>query len=272
MRFPEKHKSLLPGDTNNTCRLELIIRGSERIVERRFCSGYLSVSKPLYPEGVDLPHFILINTSGGLVQGDRLAVRAELKKEARAHLTTQAANRIYRMEGGCAVQETSLAAGENSFLEYMPDQNIPYKGSNLFQLTTVDLASDSTFFGWDIVHPGRYASGEMFEMGTYYSRLELRVGGRPALVDTVVLEPEKRGIKAPGILAGASFIGTVYIYCREAEALRKALEVPCCLNHAGVLVVRLTGDDWPGMQKRLIGVHELFREHQHMPRLINRRG
>ena len=269
MRFPEKYRDILTGESRES-RVELTV-GCGGTVKRRLGSHSLAVSRPLYPEG-DLPHFILINSSGGLVQGDRLFIDVRIDDEARAHLTTQSANRIYRMECGCAVQETSIAAGENAFLEYLPDPNIPFKGSNLFQQTTVDLRRSSTFFSWDIVHPGRYASGERFEMGVYFSGLRLRIDGRQVLADTIVLEPAKRAHATPGILGNASFIAAVYIYCRDAEALGKALKVPCCINHAGVLVVRLPGEDWLAMQKALEQIHQVFREHEHLSPLANRRG
>lgn len=269
MRFPVRHKGLQAGVTN-PCRLELIVGNTGRIVERRFCSGYLSVSKPLYPEG-DLPHFILINTSGGLVQGDRLSLDVQVKAGCKAHLTTQSANRIYRMEDGCAVQELNLSVGEKAFLEYLPDQNIPFRGSNFVQLTTVDLRRSSVFFGWEVVHPGRYTRGERFEMGLYHSGLEVRIDGRPALMDTVVLEPGKLRQDSPGILGGASFTGTIYAYCENAGGLKEALGVPCCITPAGVLVARLTGSDWLSMQRQMAEAHRAFRVQQGLLPLAARR-
>ena len=124
MRFPEKYHDILAGESRES-RVELTV-GSGGQVDRRLGSHSLAVSRPLYSED-DLPHFILINSSGGLVQGDRLFIDVRLEDGGRAHLTTQSANRIYRMEGGCAVQETSLSTGENAFLEYLPTRTSPSK-------------------------------------------------------------------------------------------------------------------------------------------------
>jgi len=270
MRFPDKHHSLLAGDVQEG-RVDLII-GPAGTVERRLCSHNLSLSRPLYPEG-DLPHIFLINTSGGLVQGDRLNVGIKVKDDGRAHLTTQSANRIYRMEAGCAVQQTELAVGERAFLEYLPEPNIPYKGSRLVQLTKIDLRLSSTFFGQDIMLPGRYASGEEFECDLYHSGTEILIDGKTALIDTIILEPGLRTAEKPGIMGCHRFMANLYVYMQDYSVLSDMLgDTPHCITPKGVLLVRMIDEDWLTLKDKIERVWGCFRIASGMPEPSYRKG
>ena len=62
----------------------------------------LQLGRLLYPDPA-LPEMAFLYVSllgGGLVQGDRLSVRVDLEPDARAHVTTVAATRIYGMPRG----------------------------------------------------------------------------------------------------------------------------------------------------------------------------
>src|SRR5215469_3410434 len=68
------------------------------------------------------------NLSGGVLDTDSLSCRIELGKYAQAQVTTTGATRIYRSRSSSniAAQCCEVELGEGSYLEYLPDQLIPY--------------------------------------------------------------------------------------------------------------------------------------------------
>jgi urease accessory protein UreH len=263
MRFPGKYSQLAdePIDCHeSSAGLALCRAGGETTVEKRLCRNSLAFSKPMRLED-GLPHLYLINTAGGLVQGDRLSVDITLKDGCRAHVTSQSANRIYRMDRNCAVQRTEISVGSGALLEYLPDANVPFAGSRLLQQTTIRLRKDSTLLCRDILHPGRYARGEELECDLYYSGVEIIVDDKKSLVDTVVLEPLRRDPRAPGVMGDSLFSANVYVYAEnivpfvEATGDWQGFTVP-----PGLLVIRLLGRDWLEMSGMLDEIWRRFRK------------
>ncbi len=86
MRFPEQYSSYLrePLQTHDGgLELELVSRDGKTYTDRRLAKGQLSVSRPLgVRPGTD--SFYLINTAGGIVQGDRLDTRITLGKGSKS--------------------------------------------------------------------------------------------------------------------------------------------------------------------------------------------
>jgi urease accessory protein len=262
MRFPEPYpsylKELLPV---HEARLELgLVNVDGRTkIERRLTKNQLSVSRPL-PMSPGLESFYLINTSGGIVQGDRLDVRITLGKGCRAHVATQSANKIYGMEANCAVQRTAIELKEGAYLEYVPEPNIPYAGSRFFQSNIVKLHKSSKLFYWDIAYPGRYSRKEEFGCDAYFSRLGIYFGKEPALIDTVLIDPERQNPRSAGIMGGKKFFANVYAYAEDYGQFEKCLKSHSyCVNAAGIMLVRMLGNDPLALRKKLEKIYDAFR-------------
>ena len=103
---------------------------------------------------------VLINTSGGLTGGDRMAWSAHAAPGTHLVVTTQACERIYRALGGAARIETTLTVGPGARLDWLPQETIAFDGSALERTLTIDLAQDATFLGLEAVILGREARGE----------------------------------------------------------------------------------------------------------------
>lgn len=161
----------------------------------------------------------LHNLSGGVLSGDRLRLEVELEAGAHLQLTTTGATRIYRHRSArpAARSVTRMRVGGGGLLEYLPDQLIPYSGSIFEQDTRVELADDDAgLFWWEILTPGRLASGESF----LYDRLRLEgaviSGGRPVAMDRFCLEPKIASPRRTGALGPFSCSSTFYI-CRTGQ-------------------------------------------------------
>src|SRR5579871_468704 len=81
------------------------------------------------PSGETLAH--VHNVSGGILDTDSLACRIDVAAGAQAQVTTTGATRIYRSRAPdrVASQDCQVAIGSDGYLEYLPDQLIPFGGS-----------------------------------------------------------------------------------------------------------------------------------------------
>jgi urease accessory protein len=141
-----------------------------RLLERRH-RGPLVVQRPFHPEG-DPCHLYLVHPPGGVVGGDELRLRATVEPGAHAVITTPAATKFYRCDGRQASQTQELDAA-GATLEWLPQENIFYRGADVCASTRVRLDAASKFIGWEIACLGLPARGERFDAGVL--RLDVEV-------------------------------------------------------------------------------------------------
>src|SRR5258707_598215 len=109
-------------------------RGERTVLTRNQHWGPLQVQKALYPEGKDTCHIAILHPPGGVAAGDGLNIRASLKQQARALLTTPGATKWYRSEGSCASQQVHFSLGEDAVLEWLPRESIIFDGAVSWRL------------------------------------------------------------------------------------------------------------------------------------------
>jgi urease accessory protein len=184
----------------------------------------------LLPEPVDdaLPHVVLLNTAGGLVGGDSLRTEIGLGDRARALVTGQAAEKVYRSDGPDVAIRTALSAGRDAWLEWMPQETILFDASRLDRRLSISLAAGARCLAGEILVFGRRARGETIGRAWLRDRWEIRRDGRLAWADALALDPEAAGaLDAPFALDGAAAMATL-AYCGTdgpalLEGLREAL-------------------------------------------------
>ena len=67
------------------------------------------------------------------------------------------------MDSNYATQIINLEVKENSYLEFLPEQLIPYKDSRYYQKINLNVDATSTLVYSEIIVPGRVAMGELFD-------------------------------------------------------------------------------------------------------------
>jgi urease accessory protein len=139
-----------------------------------------------------------------------------LRKHAFAHITTQGATRIYRMEGNYATQVVNIDVGEDCYFEYIPDQVIPYRESRFYQEANLRVHDNATLLYSEIITPGRVASGEHFDYDICYMKAIAKDhGGGLKFTDVAMLEPKKRDMKLFGVLSNHDVVGNMYIITKN---------------------------------------------------------
>ncbi|MFN8927410.1 MAG: urease accessory protein UreD, partial [Rhodospirillales bacterium] len=117
---------------------------------------------------------VVATTSGGIVGGDRMAVTATAGDGARALVTMQAAEKVYRSAGPDATVDVRLSAGVGAWLEWLPQETILFEGARLRRTTRVDLAADACALAGEMIVLGRIARGERLATGLVRDAGEVR--------------------------------------------------------------------------------------------------
>ena len=197
----------------------------------------LQIMRPLYvdPARPDLAVTYLMSTGGGIVQADRLRTDLRFGAGTAAHVTTQAATKVHRMDTDYATQQVLITAEPDSYVEYLPDATVPYAGSRFYQRTVITPAESATVLAGETVAGGRLARGERNAYQVFASDLEWRrPDGRLLAVDTVRLEPGACGVDGPAVLAGHDLMSTFYAVTTLAPATVVADTLHAALADSGL--------------------------------------
>jgi len=135
-----------------------------RLTERKH-NGPLRVQKPLYPEGDEVCHAIIIHPPGGVVGGDQLKIDVKLAADTHALVTTPGAAKWYRSNGYVSAQHINLKLDAGARLEWLPQETIFFDDACVDLHQTIHLAADARLIAADIFCFGRTASGETYNSG-----------------------------------------------------------------------------------------------------------
>jgi urease accessory protein len=234
------------------------------------------VQRALYPDE-DLPnmaHIYLMSSAGGVLQGDRLEIAVDAGENTMARITTQSATKIYKMDKGYAHQSVSISALGNSYVEFVPRQLIPFRGSRFCQDVTIKVSNDSTVVYSETVSAGRTASGELFDFDLCFLALGAYNAGRLLFSDVSRIEPglDKKET-FDRLFGGKSIWSSVYIITPKDDRedleseVRKVIEASRMLsgytalpNEAGFLV-RMLDDSIDKIEHTVSALALIARQH-----------
>ena len=252
-----------------------------RLVERHH-KGPLIVQRPFYPEG-DPCHVYLVHPPGGVVGGDELRIDVQVDADAHALITTPAATKFYRCDGRHSMQTQELRA-TGAALEWLPQENIFYRGADVRIATRVQVDAESRFIGWEINCLGLPARGEPFDAGALRLDLELwrspvtseplpirsgpfcyEMGSVPIFLDRLRLTGESRSRGAAWGLAGQEAVGTLLATPATRAQVESIRELVADERYAavslvdGVLVLRALAPQAEAVRKLFIAAWQRLR-------------
>jgi len=223
--FEAKVKQLEVGKSGKVGILELELQKDstgKTVITRQFSQVPLQFQRVLYLENSlpEMAYLYVMSPSGGILQGDRYRTDVLLKNKAIAHMTTQGATSIYSMNANFASQIVNITVDENCYLEYIPDQIIPYKNSRYYQKVNLNVHNNSTLIYSEVLTPGRVAMGESFEYDICYLRTHCKNQDKKIrFLENTKIEPKKQRLKDFGILGEYGIVGTVYILTRKNDVI-----------------------------------------------------
>jgi len=201
-------------------KLEQNSETGKTVLKDLFSKVPLFAQKALYLEKSlpSMAYIFIMSPSGGILQGDRYRIDLTLSNKAQAHITTQGATRIYRMEGNYATQIINISVDENCYLEYIPDQIIPYRDSRFYQIVNAKIHDNGTFVYSEMLTPGRVASGESFQYDIVYMSTQAEnQDGKLRFTDVYILEPKKVDLQVTGILGEHNVVGSLYVLTKKSD-------------------------------------------------------
>jgi urease accessory protein len=268
-------------------RIQLVLQrssGEARIAFRRagartvaFDHYQRGCAKVRVPRSFTDPEAILINTAGGLTDGDTLHVSARWEIGARAAVTTQAAERIYRARSDRpAVVRNSVVAGDGAAAAWLPQPTILFDGARLDRALAVSLTGTATFLGCETIVLGRTAMGETVATGSLFDGWRIERDGKLLFVDRVGLDSNvqaclSRKAGANGAAAIATIVYASADSAQKRDAVRAVLATDGiasgCSDLGEVLVVRLLAPTEFALRRRLVAVLESIRGREGVPHL-----
>lgn len=231
-------------------RLRFARAGSRTVrTEVAECGGY----RARFPSTFnDTCEAVLINTGGGMTGGDRFTARIDVDSGARAIVTTQAAEKIYRSQGPETLIATQVSIAAGASLHWLPQEAILFASANLRRTMDADIAPDATLIACESLYFGRFAMGEILEQASLRDRWRIRRGGKLIFAEDVKLDgPVNLALQRKAVAAGARATATVLIVSPDAPSLIDAARQT--LNHAisecgvtgfdGMLIARFLSPD-----------------------------
>jgi urease accessory protein len=226
-------------------------------IKNQFYKTPLCIKRALYIEETcpEMAYIYIISPSGGILQGDRYRTDITLKNYAKSHITTQSATRIYKMNKNFGTQIINLDVDENCYLEYIPDQIIPFRNSKYYQVSNIKVHDTATCVYSEILTPGRVASNESFEYDICYMKVKaVNYTGKIRFIDIAKLEPKKESITSFGIMNGYNILGNIYILIPSDQLLIIKNEINVFLNNLNNVMGGCTKlPDDGGLLVRLLG-------------------
>lgn len=258
-----------------TIDLGFELRGQETFARRAYQAGSLRLRIPR-PVGDEAPCAVLINTAGGVAEGDRLDQRITWGEGTRATIATQAAEKVYRALSKGAEIMTTLDVARGATAEWLPQETILFDRFRLRRETKILLAEDVSFLGVEALVLGRQAMDETVRQGALRDRMRIWREGRLIYADTLTLEGQITELMARSAIGAQARAMAVLVHAAAGapallDPVRAALERLRGLGAAsswnGLLAVRLLAPDGETLRHDIALALDVLRNGRPVPRV-----
>lgn len=237
-------------------RVAFGVNGVRDIVQRAPCRLLFPT-----PAAGEFPLAVSLTTSGGLTGGDRVAVEIVVDAGACGSVTTQAAEKLYRVlpEDPDIAVETRITVGDGGRCEWLGQEAILFEGTRLRRHLHADLAGDGALLAVETLVLGRGAMGEVLAHGLIHDAWAVRRDGRLVWADGLHVAGDIAGVAAQSFgFAGARAMATlIYAGPGAAEHLDLARELApapfagaSCVDD--VLLLRWIGADAQDLRRQVM--------------------
>lgn len=256
-------------------RLALKRRGDATVLDRLYQSGCLK-ARLTRPEPRHCTEVVMLNTSGGLVGGDRLFHDIGWGPGTHAAVTTPACEKLYRAVSSAVTVQTALNIAEGASAEWLPQETIVFDHAMVKRDLQVRLAVGATFTGIESVVLGRA------EMGETVRRVWLRDGWRIWRGDRLIYadafnlggEASELLARAPTLQGHLAFANLIHVGPRaetELQQVRDSLAGCGCVCGAsawnGILSVRAVARDGATLRQAVARALGIIRGNLALPRV-----
>jgi urease accessory protein len=256
-------------------RVSVKRRGDESVLDGLRQAGCL---KARFPRSV-MPGWFdatTVNTSGGVVGGDRLHSVISVGEGARATIAAQAAERFYRAlpDSAPSMVRTTVEIGPNAAAEWLPQETILFDRCALDRQLVIDMAPGSWFLGVEMLVFGRAAMGERVVMARLRDLIRVRRRGDLLLHDAVRLDGEVDQVLQRTATAGAArAVATLVHVAPDAEARLDEVRAALCgldcgaSAWSGMLIARILAPDGATARRGVMAALTVLRDGRPLPRV-----
>ena len=195
---------------------------NKTVITDQYSQVPLYTQKALYYDEnlPNMAHLFIMSPSGGILQGDRYRMDISLANNAVSHITTQGATRIYKMNSNYATQLININIGKDCYLEFIPDQIIPFRNSRYYQKVSLNVDPSATLIYSEIIVPGRVAMGELFSYDLCYLKtIGQNTEKNIKFIDNCMLKPKNQNMNTLGMFGNHTVLASVYILTKNENVL-----------------------------------------------------
>ncbi len=245
-------------------------RAGSTIVSYQYTAHPLRLS-PTFRLDKTNPHcayLYIMNSSPGLLAGDKLGISLKLAGNTSLYLTDQAATKVHPMPDSNSVATTNykIELQENATLELIPEPLILFTDAALEQKVELKLHPTARLCLSEIIVPGRLARGEYYQFNNYSNRLQVTsLTGELWFTDAMLLEGKLNPVKASSLFAAKPVLFSLIIIVPQIDLqlLKQQLEdsetancpdtmiASSILPHNKGLLVRGLGENTRALKKYL---------------------
>ena len=163
---------------------------------------------------------ILVNTAGGIAEGDRFDIAADIGRDARLVVTTAAAEKIYRSLGATSALDMRFRVEEGGGLVWVPQETILFDAARLRRTIEVNAHAAAHIVIAEMLVFGRTAMGEAVIDGSLFDRWRIRRGGKLTFAETIRLDDDiAKRLGARAVAAGGVAAVTIFVMPATDEAV-----------------------------------------------------
>lgn len=203
-------------------------RDARSVLAERQHDGPLVVQKPLYPEGDEVCHVLVIHPPNGIAGGDDLQINASVGEAGFSVMATPGAGKWYQSSRLDARQDLVFALARGARLEWLPQETILYEGARARMQARVELAENAAYLGWEIVSLGHRGPDNGWHAGTAQLSTTITRAGQPLFHERGRFDARDPLMASPVGLAGRTVCGTLLGVPVEGEpAMREEVLAAC---------------------------------------------
>ena len=204
---------------------------------------------------------MIVNTGGGLACGDELLFDITLDAGAKAVVSTQSAEKIYRADDAAAKVKLDITLADTACLYWLPQESIVFDGARFQRKMQVALTASARFAAFEGFVYGRQAMGETVHVATLDDDWMIRRDGRLIFAERLRLSGDIAAQMARPALGHEARISATFLYVApdaesRLEEARALLDTYCGLWGAsawnGLLCVRFLDSEPARLRRQAI--------------------
>lgn len=170
----------------------------------------LKASRALYLDDVGTASVYLMETSGGMVEGDTNYYHIDVDSHSSVSLIPQSSTKIYPATRQLpSKQIVDISLKEHAQLTWQPETIIPFADSIFLGETTIHLHSSSSLVFSEIFSSGRQKHDESFAFHQFSSKTKIYVDGKLVVFDHLNLRNDDR-FENVGMFEDSTYMGTIW--------------------------------------------------------------